>query len=122
MPSTQDADTDASFVYCADCGKKAAISWSFCRNCQSSLDDALTPAEAPERTVTDELPNMEETGCPKCGHEKAEVDEIATTGSGLSKLFDIQNRRFQVVSCANCGYSELYRDRDADVIVDLFIG
>lgn len=61
-------------------------------------------------------------GCPKCGHTETAVDEIATTGSGLSKFFDIQNRKFQVISCTNCGYSELYRSGDADVIVDLFLG
>ena len=47
--------------------------------------------------------------CPKCGGRKPEIDEIRTTGSGFSKLFNIQNRRFTAVSCANCGYTELYR-------------
>lgn len=27
-------------------------------------------------------------GCIKCGHTEAEISEIATTGTGLSKLFD----------------------------------
>ena len=61
-------------------------------------------------------------GCPKCGHTETETDTIATTGSGLSKFFDIQNRRFSVVSCTNCGYSELYRGDSSGNIVDIFLG
>ncbi|WP_135820303.1 zinc ribbon domain-containing protein [Halostella litorea] len=65
-----------------------------------------------------------EDGCPKCGHGEADVDTISTTGGGLSKMFDIQNRKFEVVSCAKCGYSELYRaDRSgASDVVDVFFG
>lgn len=63
-----------------------------------------------------------ERGCPKCGHDEVDVGEIATTGSGLSKMFDIQNNHFQVVSCLHCGYSELYRDTSQGDIVDVFLG
>lgn len=117
----EDADRPR-FVRCAECGAKAPSSWSFCRSCNSSLDDALHPEEFDHDLEDPEAPSIEESGCPKCGHEEAEVDEIATTGSGASKLFDVQNRRFQVVSCTRCGYSELYRGQDADVILDLFVG
>ena len=64
----------------------------------------------------------DEHGCPKCGHTETELDEISTTGSGLSKMFDIQNRQFKVVSCTNCGYSELYRGQSSGNMVDLFLG
>lgn len=69
-------------------------------------------------------PSDSDRGCPKCGHGATEVGEIATTGGGLSKLFDIQTNRFQVVSCTNCGYSELYRDVPASGsdVVDIFLG
>ena len=63
-----------------------------------------------------------ERGCPKCGHTETETDEIATSGTGLSKMFDIQNRSFQVVSCTNCGYSELYRNQSSGNMIDLFLG
>lgn len=129
MPSTEPSD-DASddregeyaFVYCASCGSKAATSWSFCRSCQASLDDARPPKDGLEQLGADEVLDMGESGCPKCGHEDAEVDQIATTGMGLTRLFDVQNRRFNVVTCTNCGYTEFYRGRDADIIVDLFLG
>jgi predicted nucleic-acid-binding Zn-ribbon protein len=46
---------------------------------------------------------------------------IATTGTGLTRLFDVQSNRFSAVSCTNCGYTEFYRGSDAEVIVDLFL-
>lgn len=64
----------------------------------------------------------DDDGCPKCGHTETEIDEIATSGTGLSKMFDIQNRSFKVVTCANCGYSELYRGQSTGNMVDLFLG
>ncbi|OYR54373.1 zinc ribbon domain-containing protein [Halorubrum halodurans] len=63
-----------------------------------------------------------ESGCPKCGGEGTETDEIATSGTGLTKLFDVQNRRFVVVSCANCGYSELYKGQSKHDAIDFFVG
>lgn len=64
----------------------------------------------------------DDDGCQKCGHSGTEIDEIATSGTGLSKVFDIQNRSFQVVTCTNCGYSELYRGQSRGNIIDLFFG
>jgi predicted nucleic-acid-binding Zn-ribbon protein len=64
----------------------------------------------------------DEPGCPKCGHTETDVDDIATSGTGLSKMFDIQNRTFTVVTCTNCGYSELYRANSSGNLVDLFFG
>ncbi len=64
----------------------------------------------------------DEHGCPKCGHEETEVDEISTTGSGLSKYFDVQNRSFTVISCTSCGYSELYKGQSSGNAVDIFLG
>lgn len=62
-------------------------------------------------------------GCLKCGHTDVSVDKIATSGGGLSKMFDIQNRGFQTVTCTNCGYTELYRsDAGTSNLVDVFLG
>jgi predicted nucleic-acid-binding Zn-ribbon protein len=65
-----------------------------------------------------------ESGCPKCGHTNVDVGSISTTGSGLSKMFDIQTNKFKVVSCTNCGYSELYRDMGTtgSDLADVFFG
>lgn len=63
-------------------------------------------------------------GCIKCGGTDAGQKEVAMTGTGLSKMFDIQHNRFIVVYCKNCGYSEFY-NKDASAasnILDLFFG
>jgi len=120
--SSEADQTDGAFVVCGSCGARAASSWSFCRSCQSSLEDALPPDDGLEKYGIDDAFEMEEKGCPKCGHKEADVDQVATTGVGLTKLFDLQNRQFYAVSCANCGYTEFYRSRDGDVVVDLFLG
>jgi predicted nucleic-acid-binding Zn-ribbon protein len=73
--------------------------------------------------MASESPLNSDDGCPKCGHTDAAVGTISTTGGGLSKLFDIQTNSFNVFSCTNCGYSELYRDtgsRGSD-LVDVFL-
>jgi len=49
--------------------------------------------------------------CTKCGNRKAETDEIRTTGSGFTKYFNIQNRKFTAVICTKCGFTEFYRGR-----------
>lgn len=67
---------------------------------------------------------MNEKGCIKCGSRDAGQKEVATTGTGLSKMFDIQHNRFVVVYCRNSGYSEFY-NKDASVgsnILDFFFG
>ncbi|WP_096393516.1 zinc ribbon domain-containing protein [Halorubrum trapanicum] len=63
-----------------------------------------------------------EDGCPKCGDTETETDEIATSGTGLTKMFDVQNRKFVVVSCAECGYSELYKGQSSGNAIDFFLG
>lgn len=67
---------------------------------------------------------MKERGCVKCGGTHAETKEIATTGTGLSKMFDIQHNKFIVVYCTNCGYSELYNKQSstASNVIDFFFG
>jgi predicted nucleic-acid-binding Zn-ribbon protein len=46
--------------------------------------------------------------CAKCGSSGAQVKRFAATGTGLSRLFDIQHNKFVAVSCAHCGYTEMY--------------
>ncbi|MFB6077594.1 MAG: zinc ribbon domain-containing protein [Halarchaeum sp.] len=66
----------------------------------------------------------DEYGCPKCGHDQVTTGSISTTGSGLSKMFDVQTNKFETVTCASCGYTELYKDvgnRGSD-LADVFFG
>jgi hypothetical protein len=46
--------------------------------------------------------------CPKCDHEGAHAEELAMSGTGLSRLFEVQPYRYAFVSCTNCGYTEVY--------------
>ena len=55
--------------------------------------------------------NQKSYTCPKCGNRKADIDQIRTTGSGFTKYFNIQNRKFTSVTCTKCGYTEFYRGR-----------
>lgn len=61
--------------------------------------------------------------CPKCNHTEFETDTIRTTGDGLSRIFDVQNRKFTAVSCARCTYTEFYRGttKNLDNVLDLFL-
>jgi len=76
-----------------------------------------------EKTFFGGIP-MEKKGCPKCGGRKAGTAEIATTGTGLTKLLDIQKNHFTVVYCKSCGYSELYYQKASTTsnVIDLFLG
>lgn len=67
---------------------------------------------------------MKEKGCVKCGARDVEQKEVAMTGTGLSKMFDIQKNEFVVISCTRCGYSEFYNKRSSmgSNILDLFFG
>lgn len=67
---------------------------------------------------------MKKRGCIKCGATEAGTKEIATTGTGLSKMFDIQHNKFLVVFCKNCGYSEFYNKETstASNVIDFFFG
>lgn len=68
---------------------------------------------------------MEENrGCIKCGSTDADKKEVAMSGTGLSKMFDVQNNQFIVVSCKSCGYSEFYNKKSSagSNILDFFFG
>ncbi|WP_108670448.1 zinc ribbon domain-containing protein [Peribacillus acanthi] len=63
-------------------------------------------------------------GCIKCGHTETDRKEVAMTGTGLSKMFDIQHNQFIVIYCKKCGYSEFYNKKASmgSNILDLFFG
>ncbi len=46
--------------------------------------------------------------CAKCHSTGATVKSLAMTGTGISKLFDIQHNRYTFASCNNCGYTDVY--------------
>ncbi|MGV8154836.1 MAG: zinc ribbon domain-containing protein [Alkaliphilus sp.] len=51
---------------------------------------------------------QEEFKCNKCGNIGAVTKPLAMTGTGLSKLFDIQMNKYLFVSCTSCSFTEVY--------------
>ncbi|MCB2178598.1 zinc ribbon domain-containing protein [bacterium] len=49
--------------------------------------------------------------CPRCEHKHATVERLAMSGTGLSRLLEIQAHRYAFVSCTNCGYTEVFNLR-----------
>ena len=47
--------------------------------------------------------------CPKCANTTYEIGEMRATGGTLSKIFDIQNKKFSSVTCKKCRYTEFYK-------------
>lgn len=47
--------------------------------------------------------------CTKCGNKEFTSSKISTTGSTLTKIFNVQNKKFIAVSCSKCGFTELYK-------------
>ena len=60
--------------------------------------------------------------CPKCGNTQYETDEFRATGGFLSKVFDVQSKRFTTVTCTRCKYTEIYKASSSMLgnIFDLF--
>jgi predicted nucleic-acid-binding Zn-ribbon protein len=66
--------------------------------------------------------------CPKCKGAGADVQSLAMTGTGLSRLLDFQRHRYVFASCLRCGYTEVFnariiddsRNRGMDVLDILF--
>jgi predicted nucleic-acid-binding Zn-ribbon protein len=46
--------------------------------------------------------------CPKCGAVTYKSYKIRTSGSLLSGIMNIQNRKFEAIVCTNCFYTEFY--------------
>lgn len=62
--------------------------------------------------------------CPKCGNTAYVSDQFQATGGNFAKIFDVQNKKFITISCARCGFTELYRSQTSDGwnILDFLIG
>lgn len=69
---------------------------------------------------------MEKTSfvCCKCGCHEFISDQFQATGGGFSKIFDIQDKKFITISCAKCGYTELYRAETTtgENVLDFLLG
>ncbi len=57
--------------------------------------------------------------CPKCGHDDFDTDTLRATGGIFARIFDVQNRKFTVVTCERCRFTELYR-ADSSMLGNIF--
>ncbi len=46
--------------------------------------------------------------CSKCKTRGGRIERLAMSGTGISRLFEVQPYRYAFVSCQNCGYTEVY--------------
>jgi len=46
--------------------------------------------------------------CPRCHSKGGTAQKLAMSGTGLSRLLEIQPYRYAFVSCNNCGYTEVF--------------
>lgn len=46
--------------------------------------------------------------CDRCGEKGAHVERLTMSGTGLSRLFEVQPYRYAFVSCDNCGYTDVF--------------
>src|SRR5690606_10475880 len=46
--------------------------------------------------------------CKTCKCKQCELNEVAMTGTGISKLLDIQHHHYLYASCLDCGLVEIY--------------
>ncbi|WP_353777136.1 zinc ribbon domain-containing protein [Winogradskyella sp. 3972H.M.0a.05] len=60
--------------------------------------------------------------CPKCSNREYTVSQMRATGGTLSKIFDIQNKKFTSVTCDRCSYTEFYKTKTSAIsnVFDFF--
>ncbi|WP_421829115.1 zinc ribbon domain-containing protein [Larkinella sp.] len=57
-------------------------------------------------TIEHEIANR--YSCAKCQNREVYMKRIAATGTGLSRIFDIEHNVFIACSCTRCSYTEFY--------------
>ena len=57
--------------------------------------------------------------CPKCGGQTCDISEIRGAGGFLTKVFDVQSKRFTTVTCTHCKYTELFK-ADSSMLGNIF--
>lgn len=57
--------------------------------------------------------------CVKCGNTQYTVDQFRAAGNFLTKVFDIQSKKFTTVTCSQCSYTEIYK-ADSSMLGNIF--
>ncbi len=89
---------------------------------------ATVGGEAPDTNGSpDTIPDVPAPGspaalnytCAKCGNTDYEVLDVSATSGMLSRIVNLQHRRFSAVTCRRCSYTELYK-ADSDALRNIF--
>ncbi|WP_152394137.1 zinc ribbon domain-containing protein [Paenibacillus guangzhouensis] len=112
-------------IECPWCHEEVTIHHGRCPACKRKLHEISEDdfEELHDPMLTDDEEECEELSiadmieerftCVKCQCTACNTKEVAMTGSGLSKMFDIQHHHYLFVSCLECGFVEIY---DPDVL------
>ncbi|QJC52098.1 hypothetical protein HGI30_11390 [Paenibacillus albicereus] len=143
-------------IECPWCGRKIVLEGSVCPECRHEvlpehLDSGQErePDEAEDAVAEWQADASEEDGgwdreggerledfvcrrfrCSGCGGAEAAATEVAMTGTGLSKLIDLQHHHYLFVSCQSCGLVKVYdpdvlrgkKSGEGSTIADFFFG
>ena len=62
--------------------------------------------------------------CPKCNNTICKQGQLRGAGGFLTKLLDIQNRKFITYTCTRCGYTEMFESQSSIIgnVLDFFAG
>ncbi|SDT50911.1 Predicted nucleic-acid-binding protein, contains Zn-ribbon domain [Paenibacillaceae bacterium GAS479] len=125
-------------IDCPWCGEAVVLDGTICPDCrhevlpehlkqqesgdvEDDVDDvdalAAESAEPPDPWTEVENPEaylLSKFICRGCGGSEASAEEVAMTGTGLSKIMDLQHNHYLFVSCLNCGLVDVY---DPDVLL-----
>jgi hypothetical protein len=99
---------------CPRCHESVESSFDLCWNGGTTKEGVVDPGfqrveeipSPPDSSLDAQL--AERFVCAKCKHHGATVKRIATTGTSVSKILDIQHNIFIAASCPSCGYTEIY--------------
>ncbi len=107
-------------IECPWCSNHVILEHNYCPECkQEVLDEHLVPfLEEQEHELEDSVLELDERDinsriansfkCTKCYHDECDINEVAMTGAGVSKLLNIQYQHYLFVSCMQCGFVEIY--------------
>lgn len=102
-------------IECPWCSKQVHLQSDICPECKHEVLPHHLNNDSHESLQTDihsevsiEHLITSKFKCCKCNHNECNVKEVAMSGTGLSKILDIEHNHFLFVSCLNCGFVEIY--------------
>lgn len=68
------------------------------------------------------IDSVQERGCQICGASNYSRGEMRATGSLLTKIFNVQNRKFDTVTCNQCGHTLFFarQGKRGENVLDFF--